>query len=470
MPITRSDRRRRGRAGSAALLTLALVLAGCSGDDAPPPEAETEGAQAREGRAVDAPNVARGVTRALARRADAVRTGDRDAFLAGVDDKGARFAQQQASYFDNLAALPLGEFGYALDRTSLVRDGEDYWVEVDVTLELDGYDAVPVIARDRYRFSAARSGRFVLTSTKDPAWERQNRVTSQPWDSGPVTVVSSSGVLGIFDEGSAAQAGTVMADVRSGVAAVRAGVPYEWDGRVVVYALSDARFLAGVEGLPGDDPLAIDAVTFPVYARPGTGKVASTRFVLNPRMLATPGPSRQRLVRHELTHVALGERQDGVPTWFSEGLSEYVSVQALAPDARAISGAALEAAERGLTDLPSDDGFNGPASQANYGIAWWACEYLATSYDESMLWVLLDAMTGSEGADGALQRVLGIDEKKLARKAGRLMLDTYRPEPPKKEPEPSESPGDEPSDEASEDPSDGPSEGSGQPSDKPSKR
>lgn len=451
---------------------LTLGLTGCSGDDDPaPPGAESDGPRAREGRAVDAPNVARGVTRALARRAAAVRSGDRTAFLAGVDDKAAGFAQQQASYFDNLAALPVGEFGYALDRTSLVRDGEDYWAEVDVTLELEGFDDVPVTTRDRYRFSAARSGRFVLTSTKDAAWERQNRVTSQPWDSGPVTVVNSGGVLGIFDEGSAAQAGTLMTDARSGVAAVRAEVPYEWDGQVVVYALSDARFLAGVEGLPGDDPLAIDAVTFPVYARAGSSKVASTRFVLNPRMLATPGPSRQRLVRHELTHVALGERQDGVPTWFSEGLSEYVSVQALAPDARAISGAALEAAERGLTDLPGDDEFNGPASQANYGIAWWACEYLAKSYDESMLWVLLDAMTGTEGAEGALQRVLGIDEAKLARKAGRLMLDTYRPEPPKKKPEPSESPSDDPSGEPSGDPSEEPSdEPSDDPSDKPSQR
>ena len=455
MPTTRSDAPRLRRAGLPALLALSLLLAGCSGDDAPPPAAETEQEGVGAGRTIDAPDVARGVAQALDRRAQAVRAGDRAAFLAGVQHGG--FAAQQATYFDNLAALPLGEFGYALDRTSLVRDGGDYWAEVEVTLELDGYDDVPVTTRDRYRFSSTRQGRFVLTSVSDPAWEKRSGVTSQPWDTGPVTVVSRDGVLGIFDGGSAARAGAVMADAGSGVAAVRAEIPYEWDGRVVVYALSDPDFLVGVEGLPGDDPLAIDAVTFPVHARPGSATVSSTRFVLNPRMLATPGPARQRLVRHELTHVALGQRQDGVPTWLSEGLAEYVSVRPIAPDARAISGAALAAAEEGLTALPSDDDFNGPTSEANYGIAWWACEYLARTYDEAMLWVLLDAMVDSRGADGVLKRVVGIGEPKLARQAGQLMLDTYRPEPPKREPKPSRSPSptEDPTAEPSVDPSGG---------------
>lgn len=460
MPTTRSDLRtgwRTGwRAGLAAVLLTAL--AGCSGDDAPPPDSAPESRQEKTGRAVAAPDVARGIRQALAGRAEAVRELDRDAFLAGVDDADPGFARLQATYFDNLDALPVGQLGYRLDPTSLVREGKDYWAEVEVTLQLEGYDAVPVTRRDRYLFSPGRRGRFLLASTSDPAWEKQNDVEPQPWDTGPVTVVTGATVLGVFDEGSAAAAQAVVSDVQTGVAAVRAEIPYEWDGRVVVYALSDPGFLAGLDGLPGGDPLAIDAVSFPVPARPGKPVLASTRFVLSPGMVTSPGPSRQRLVRHELTHVALGERQAGVPTWFSEGLAEYVSVQPLPRRARAIPGAALEAAERGLTGLPGDDEFNSSASETSYGIAWWACEYLARTYDESTLWLLLDAMGTADGPEGVLQRVLQVNEAQLARRAGRLMLDTYRPQPEQETEEPSPEPSDEPSEEPSAEPSGEPSE------------
>ena len=79
---------------------------------------------------------------------------------------------------------------------------------------------------------------------------------------------SGTGVLGIFDSGSERYAGGVVADVGTGIADVSAQVPYEWEGRVVVYALSDPTFLAGLEDVPGDDPLDLDAVAFPVPAGP----------------------------------------------------------------------------------------------------------------------------------------------------------------------------------------------------------
>jgi hypothetical protein len=90
--------------------------------------------------------------------------------------------------------------------------------------------------------------------------------------------------------------------------------------------------------------------------------------------------------------------------------------------------------------LPTDRDFAGPASEAGYGIAWWTCEYLASAYTESILWTLLDAMP--EGRpDDVLQDLLALDEAELARRAGDLMLDTYRPEPePEPEPRPSPSP------------------------------
>ena len=82
----------------------------------------------------------------------------------------------------------------------------------------------------------------------------------------------------------------------------------DWSERVVVYALSDLRALAELDNLPGGDPDRLDGVAFPVRAGPRTRTLASTRFMLHPRMIYRNDQTRDRLIRHELTHVALGLR------------------------------------------------------------------------------------------------------------------------------------------------------------------
>ena len=145
-------------------------------------------------------------------------------------------------------------------------------------------------------------------------------------------------------------------------------------------------------------------------------------------MLDRPGSQRDRLIRHELTHVAIGERDDDVPVWLSEGIAEYVSVRPLAPEDRLISGDALAAAEAGIRDLPADRTFNDGHSGANYGIAWWACQWIADSYGPTSLWSLLDAMHGTdESPDRVLTSLLGINSRTLARKAGKLIRLTFDP-------------------------------------------
>ena len=175
--------------------------------------------------------------------------------------------------------------------------------------------------------------------------------------------------------------------------------------------------------------MAIDGLTFPVLATPGRMRVASTRFVLNPRLLAADRTARDRLIRHELVHVALGSRDDRIPVWLSEGLAEYLSVQTIPPAERVISGDALDAARAGLEALPAGDTFNdGPTSLANYGVSWWICEAIAETYGEQMLWTLVDDLAGAENPDLELEAILGISGRALARDAGRLMLATYAPE------------------------------------------
>lgn len=386
----------------AALTIVAAALLGCSGDGSPEttPDAVPQDA-------VDA------ISRALETRARAVRRADPDAFASLVGGPAA-FRHEQQTWFANLTQLPIQRIGYRLDPGSLVRDGEAYAVTAEVTLQLEGYDAAPVTTETRLRFRPAprRPGRLLLTAA-DPA-------QPQPWDLGPVEVREAAGVLGVFDPGSLDTASELLDSVEDGIASVAAEVPYDWNGTVVVYALSDPEFLLGLEGVPGDDPADLDALAFPVGE--------STRVALNPRMLDQAGRERDRLVRHELTHVAVGTRDDAVPVWLSEGLAEYVAVRPLAPEDRRIPEVAVRAAQAGVADLPDDTSFNGEGSDAHYGLAWWAIEYVADAYGEDVPWLLLDSMAepGAE-PDAVLRDQFGTSTEDLAGQAARLILALYDP-------------------------------------------
>lgn len=401
------------------LASLAAALTSCRDDPAPP---TTPSAAAPA-----ATDVVHDLQRLLARRAAAVRRADLGAFESGLARRPA-FLHHQRTWFDNLAQLPLARFGYSLDRGSLVRQGEDYWVVVERTMQLDGYDARPVTTPDRFLFTPGRRpGRYLLASTSDPAWERAHHVQPQPWDSGPVEVREGSGVLGIFDEGSVGYARAVLSSAEGAIGAVAAAVPYSWPRSVVVYAPSDTAFLTSLEDVPGDDPASLDAVAFPVRTTPA-GPVAATRVVLNPRMLDRSVAERDRLVRHEVTHVAIGAHDDRAPVWLSEGLAEYVSVRPLAPQDRTINPAAVVAARHGITAMPDDATFNDGDPAVHYATAWWSCEYVAKAFGEATLWDLLDAMD-RPGADPdrVLRDRLGLTSQQLAEKAGRMIEATFSP-------------------------------------------
>ena len=377
------------------------------------------------------PDVVAGLRAALDARATAVRNRDARGFLAGLaaGDRGLRRAQR--TYYDNLVQLPLGVFDYALDPGDVVRDGGDYEIVVELRTQLSGFDARPVASLDRMRLRPAGPGRYVVVTATDPVWQAAHGVSPQPWDLGPVVVRIVPGVLGVFDPDSVGRADALLDDVRRGITDVSAAVPFDWSRSVVVYALSDAAFLATIPDLPGGDPRTLDGVAFPVPAQAGRPALASTRFALHPRLLSHAGAGRARLIRHELTHVALGRRDDHVPVWLSEGLAEYVSVRPLPPERRGISQSAVDAARAGFADLPDDADFNDADARVHYGESWWACEYLATSLGEDTLWTLLDRLDDPDldaaGRDQVLHAWIGLGTRQLARRAGRLLLHTFDP-------------------------------------------
>ena len=433
MPISR---RPSGPATCAALAAvLALALVGCADDgrDAAAPPATPSGTGTP---AVDEPDVsgmpvpadlARVFTRVLDRRARALIEADRAGFESGLGPD-PRFRAEQRRYFTNLRQLPLASLTFRLERASLVRERDDYWVVVDVGTELSGFDQAAVHTLDRYRFSRTGGRRFRLTSVRDPEWEKANDAEGQPWDTGRIHVRSGSGVLAVLDGGTLDEADRVVDAVERGIADVRPRVPYgDWNGSVVVYALSDTRFLESLDDLTGD-PTAVDGVTVSLPASPRNQLVVATRVVLSPQALSDGGPMRlERLVRHELTHVAIGVHDDRAPLWLSEGVAEWVSVRALAPEDRTIDPAAVAAAEAGELDrLPEEAEFEGSDPDVAYALAWWVCEWISVTYGEQGVWTVLDGLSQPD-VDPAEEtaRLLRVSRSQLARRGAALLLRTY---------------------------------------------
>lgn len=402
-----------------ALLLCALLpgLSAC-GDDAPVIRADPRA------------EVVEGIERTLRQRARALVGQDEAGFERTLRARDPELVAEQTTYFDNLAQLPLETLRFDLAPDTVEPDGGGYWAEVTIRLRLRGYDVTPVLTRDRWRFAPTPDERrYLLTSTTDTAWEKTSGTQPQPWDLGEVEVREEPGVLGIFDAATVATADAVVASVSEGRFQVKAVLPDDVGdpGGVVVYALADPTFVESLESVPVSDPDRLDAATLPVprdAADPG-GPAASYRILLSPHVLDEDAQVLDRLVRHELTHVALGDHARGVPLWLTEGLAEYVSVRPVAPAERRLQTEALSLVAPGVDDLPPDEAFGEDDAEGWYALAWWVCEFVAATHGEPALWALLDGL--ADGADQAavVRDQLGISTADLVQGGVDLMRRTY---------------------------------------------
>lgn len=409
-----------------ALLTalVATTLAACGGDDRPVSTGEPEA------------DVADAIQRTLRQRARAIVERDPLRFEGTLAPRDRGFVAEQQRYLDNLGQLPLGIVRMDLVEDSLEQDGEGYWGVVRVRLELQGYDAAPVMTSDRWRFAPSRNERrYLISSTTDAGWEAEHGPQPQPWDLGDIEVREGPGVLGIFDATTVANADAVISAVSEARFEVKGivpdgpdepGGPDEPDG-VVVYTLADPAFLEHLEGLPVSDPDLLDGATVqvPRDATDVDGPVASYRVLLSPHVLDEGSGVLDRLVRHELTHVVLGDRGREAPLWLTEGIAEYVSVRPIAPAERRLQTGALDLVAAGVNDVPSDDDFAGSDAEGWYAVAWWVCEYVAATYGEPVLWALVDGLASGTDVQSVVLEQLGITTSELVEAGIGLMRRTY---------------------------------------------
>lgn len=415
-----------------AVLVLLCGLVGCnddSGDDSLLGSDGSSGITAAQARTQE--------QRILNQRVQAVRDHDLALFLKRVDRSDEALVARQRRYFRNLVQLPLARFGYqVLDQQweglrVPQRWGEDVHVpQVRMTMQLEDFDTVPVERTVGFVF-AFRNGRGVIVSDRTATGEPLYQGTPAPWDLAAITVREEPGVLGIFDRYTAASAGSLTGVVRTGIAEIDQALPFTWPGHVVVYSVQSPHVLASFTDVPGGALEHLGALTFPTYAKEGGSQVASTRMLVMPSSVRAGQPFLGRITRHELSHVAIGARDDGAPAWVSEGLAEYLGAREIPQRDRIIPTSALTRAQGGNSGMPLSRTFNDTDQEWNYALSWMACDYIAATSGESRLWELVDAMhNGGEGTtdtqqDRVLLQLLGFDSRELARRAAARIRRLY---------------------------------------------
>lgn len=364
------------------------------------------------------PDVVRGISDTLAARSAAVRAGRAQRFVRTVTPGPVR--AQQRVWFTNLRQLPLQGFRQQLLGSPREVEG-GYQARVRTWTRLRGFDRAAVPTDTEVTFAASARGWQITSSTPVGG-------VAQPWDSGAVALARAPGVLVIGDLQSAGSLSTVAESVQRARASITRQVPWRWSEAVVVQAPSTVAPLANRGNLPGGDATRLDGITYRVAGGPDGSRLAGRRVLLHPRMLKATEAVRGRLLRHELTHVALGERNERIPMWLSEGIAEYAATRDLPRAERTIGRVASLAARAGVARLPSDQEFRAEASATQYAVSWFACEAVAQRQGSAAPWRLVDQMAGrgSESVDALLVRVTGGNGVDLAGRARAALLATYR--------------------------------------------
>ncbi len=362
-----------------------------------------------------------GAVRALlAARARAVLHHDGAAFLATVDPHAGGFLRRQANLFEALRDVPLTSWTYDLDpdreraHTEALDALRGTWWSPDVTLRysLAGFDRNPTVQSQGLTF-VERGSRWYVAADDDFAGTGHPTVRDL-WDGGRVLVVRGGSCLVLGHPRSAGLLRSLVADCDAAVPRVTAVWGKGWAQRVVLMVPDSTAELSRVVPDAGDLS-QIAAVATAELVSPATGyHPVGDRVIINPSNFGELGAVGRRVVlAHEVTHVASRSATGPqVPTWFVEGLADYVGYQGV----RLPVGVAAEElradvrAGRLPGELPLDSDFEGSRKDLaqTYEQSWMAVVLLARTYGQaSMLRLYRDA--GADPSTGALGRAMAKD-------------------------------------------------------------
>lgn len=347
------------------------------------------------------PQVATGVLSATAAApaaappVEVVDIRDRDAIQAVLDTASQAFLTGDPRLLEPLLAEPAGAFGQAWRErvehmqalplasyllrvgeslpdlaTDRVRDRYDEPVQVIHVVEelaLDGFDLTPAVSH-LYLTVVETGAGWHLAGLRDA--EALGLVsTSHLWDLGPVAATRDGPVLALHDP-DGPDIGVLVSETLSSLQEAADRWPLDWPRRAVVIVPRDEEQLATMLNVTFDLSNFVAFATATTVREGTSWELTGSRVVLNPgRFLGRTSESRQRILTHELIHVASRPSAGPVvPNWLEEGVAQVWG------DQRSATGTALLAnLPVSQWELPRDNQFTTGGTQRihlSYQAAW----------------------------------------------------------------------------------------------------
>jgi hypothetical protein len=269
-------------------------------------------------------------------RAEAMRNGDREAFLATVDRRSPAFLRRQGQQFDGFQRLGLSKYRIDVSRR--------LWPELTTRKELARYgaDAEPTVLHVEERYSLgeydeqlALEDQFLTFVRRPEGW----RVASDTdlddltlfsgrklWESGPVVARASEHFLYLSHPDLQGPATPVLNAAEEALQRVSAEWLLDWNERVVIVAPSTTEELSRLI------QATFDLDVFVAFAASGVDRardwdLVGHRILLNwPNFSKFDDVSQQAILTHEMLHVATREYSGpAVPLFVEEGVAEWIT-------------------------------------------------------------------------------------------------------------------------------------------------
>jgi hypothetical protein len=306
----------------AAALFLSGLVAVPAGAQTAGPELDTE----RE----------RAVQAVLDAREDAIRSGDKDAFLATLDPAAPQaFVAAQGRLFDGLRTVPFSRYELIV-RTDEIEDlsaglaeryasaDEVFLPPVEGRYRIEGADTTDALDGLFYTF-LRRDGQWRIVSDSDLA-DLGLPSARNPWDFGPVTVHRTDHFTVLFDRRDRARALEVagVAEEAYGRLAATYNRPLP-DQFVFVLPHTVAQLRDMIQA-------TFDLSNFVAFAAAtvdrdrGWESTAPRIYAQEENLIQTPKPFQLQTLHHELIHAAAFPLAGPfVPSWIHEGTADWLA-------------------------------------------------------------------------------------------------------------------------------------------------
>ncbi len=359
-------------------------------------------------------------------------SGDRAAFDDQVSDRDPAFADRARLIYDNIQALPWAQLDASAGRGAqwLVGSrqtllGADAWVQpVTLRWRLDGDDAVA--EHVVWLTFVRQDGRPRVAGTRDGPAEPARQPS---WWLGPVRGQQRGSATVLVGAGQSPE--RWLAAAEQAVRAVRQHLPTTSADAVGSSVVLEVPATIGdFEAVVGATPGSYADVAAVTFAEGPTAE-AALRVVVNPaaaQRLTADGLA--VTLAHETVHVVTRSPRSPAPLWATEGLADYVALQAYPRAADAVAEPLLaDVRAHGAPDrLPVDTAFDDGAERLGlaYAQSWFACRSIAESTSPAALGRFYRALDRGRTLDQAATDELGRSGAEVTRGWRRYLVAAAR--------------------------------------------